>query len=202
MAENKKPRSNKPIKSWFITFPQSGEYTLAQFRELFEIWPVQYYKIVKELHEDGKPHIHMILQFKGTRTFSALLGRIKEKLPYDWKRIKLETLKSRDDAEIYLSKDCKEKIEGGQYVVREKKVKPIPSWIRECKEERETQYDRDISIARYRMAEAEYEMNRRFVQHMLIKGELDMVYPVWARRLEYAYGDPRLWCREKIFKKK
>lgn len=205
MAEDKKPRTNKPIKSWFITYPQSGDTTLESFLEHFSsVWAIQYYKLVKELHEDGNPHIHMILQFKGLRTFSALLGRIKERLPFDWKRIHLQTLKSKADADVYLGKDAKDKLEGGEFETKRKKVIPTPSWIVEAKskEERETQYDRDIAVARANQIEAEYIESQKFIRHILIKNALELVYPVWSNRLEYAYGDPRLWCREKILKKK
>lgn len=135
MAEDKKPRSNKPIKSWFITFPQSKDVSLQQFLDVFMVYPVQYYLLVKELHEDGNPHIHMIIQFKGKRTFSAMLGRVKEKFPNDWKRIQLATLRSKNDAYIYLGKDSKEKLEGGEFKDREKKERLMPLWLREISQE-------------------------------------------------------------------
>lgn len=201
MADDKKPRSNKPIKSWFLTFPQSGEVTLQQFLDCFSVFPLQFYKIVKELHEDGNPHLHCIIQFKGKRTFNAMKGRIQSVFPFDWKRIHMRPLGSKESADIYMSKDAKDKLEGGSYEAKAKRVIPTPSWISECKEEEVTQEDRDIQDVRLRQAEAEYENSMRFTRHMLIKGELDYVYPVWARQLQFTYGTVHR-CREKIVKKK
>lgn len=198
MAEDKKPRSNKPIKSWFITFPQSGDVSLSQFLDVFMVYPVQYYKLVKELHEDGNPHIHMILQFKGKRTFSAMLGRLKEKFPFDWKRIKIETLRSKTDADIYLSKDCKEKLEGGDYKEREKKVKPMPVWLeREFSDEgyyvelEETKMADDKYTHRYnRLREQDNSIKWCKLKHDLF---MTNEFPAWWLRY---------WCRGKILKKK
>lgn len=195
MAEDKKPRSNKPIKSWFITFPQSAEVTLSQFLDVFMVYPVQYYKLVKELHEDGNPHIHMILQFKGKRTFSAMLGRIKEKLPFDWKRIKIETLRSKTDADIYLSKDCKEKLEGGDFKEREKKVKPMPNWLREFTEEEEKKEDTQVVNDKFSQRAVRLREQDNSIKWCKLRHDIFMVneFPTWWLRYK---------CRGKIVKKK
>lgn len=131
MAEYKKPRTNKPIKNWFITFPQSRDVGLQTFLDIFMVYPIQYASLVKESHKDGNPHIHMILQFKGSRCFSAMMGRIQKELPNDWKRIQLATLRSKKDADIYIDKDAKEKLEYGEWT---QNVKKMPNWLRDMRE--------------------------------------------------------------------
>lgn len=138
MAEYKKnTRSNAPVKSWFITFPQSGEYTLQYILEQISSFPVQYAKLVKEAHQDGSPHMHIVVQYKTPHTKNAVLAQLKVKLPNDWKRIHLQSLGSKAMADIYLGKDPIEKLEQGEYIGKTKKVKPMPYWLRELPQEEE-----------------------------------------------------------------
>ncbi|QHB15531.1 AC1 [Insect-associated begomovirus 4] len=55
-------------KNYFLTFPKcslSKEEALQQILKLQTPTNKKYIKICKELHEDGEPHLHMLLQFEG-----------------------------------------------------------------------------------------------------------------------------------------
>lgn len=130
MAEYKKEtKSNKPIKSWFITFPQSREYTLQVMLEYISTFPVQYAKLVMESHQDGSPHMHIVVQYKTPHTKNAVLAIFKTKLPNDWKRIHIQSLGSKAMADIYLNKEAIDTLEYGTYVGKVKKEKKPPVWL-------------------------------------------------------------------------
>lgn len=185
MAESKKDtRSNKPIKSWFITFPQSGDYTLQNLVETFSVYEVQYSKVVKEFHQDGNPHLHLVIQFKTPHTKNALLGQIKKKFPNDWKRIHIQSLGSKHMADVYLGKDPAEVLETGEYIGKVKKPKVMPQWLIEASTERKSEEVKDYHFEKL---EVEYERGRRIARHMLLSRELEEVYPVWRRNLDMAH---------------
>lgn len=187
MAEHKKQtRSNKAIKAWFITFPQSGNTTLDSFVETFSVYEVQYSKVVRELHADGNPHLHLVIQFKGSHTKNALLGQVKKKFPDDWKRIHLQSLGSKHMADVYLGKDAQEVKESGVYMTKGKKERKRPDWIVEVVE-REDEFTRFKNMTEQRLLEAQYEREHKVMTSWLIKVGLDEVYPVWKRRLEFTY---------------
>lgn len=130
MAEYKKEtKSNKPIKSWFITFPQSREITLQSMLEHCSTFPLQYAKLVMESHQDGSPHMHIVAQYKTPHTKNAVLAIFKTKLPNDWKRIHIQSLGSKAMADIYLSKEAIDTLEFGTYVGKVKKEKRPPNWL-------------------------------------------------------------------------
>lgn len=133
----KDTRSNKPIKSWFITFPQSGDYTLQYVLEKFSAFKVQYAKLVKELHQDGNPHLHIVIQYATPHTKNAILAQLKVKFPDDWKRIHIQSLGSKSMADVYLAKDAVDTLEVGNYEGKKKKEKPMPYWIKEAMEKPE-----------------------------------------------------------------
>ncbi|QBI71942.1 replication-associated protein [Tobacco leaf curl Dominican Republic virus] len=55
-------------KNYFITYPQcllSKEETLEQLLKLQTPSKKKYIKIARELHDNGEPHLHVLLQFEG-----------------------------------------------------------------------------------------------------------------------------------------
>lgn len=130
----KDTRSNKPIKSWFITIPQSGDFTLTYVLEKLSVFQFNYAKLVKELHQDGNPHIHIVIQYKTPHTKNAIIAQLKVKFPFDWKRIHVQSLGSKSMADVYLGKDAQDTLETGTFETtgKQKKVRLMPAWIAEA----------------------------------------------------------------------
>nr|Q67620.1 RecName: Full=Replication-associated protein; Short=Rep; AltName: Full=Protein C1 [Tomato yellow leaf curl Sardinia virus-[Spain2]]AAA47955.1 C1 protein [Tomato yellow leaf curl Sardinia virus-[Spain2]]WEX97560.1 C1 protein [Tomato yellow leaf curl Sardinia virus] len=66
MAQPKRFQIN--AKHYFLTFPKcslSKEEALEQLLQLQTPTNKKYIKICRELHEDGQPHLHMLIQFEG-----------------------------------------------------------------------------------------------------------------------------------------
>lgn len=94
-------------KRAFLTYPQSGDLSLSSILDHAKsIADLQHYKIVKELHEDGSPHIHAILIY-----FNKLNLKNPRAFDVDGHHPKIEPVKSLKSALIYLDKDFIEKIE-------------------------------------------------------------------------------------------
>lgn len=116
-----KTRSSKPIKSWFITYPQSKNISKEMFRDCFmKVDDIEFYCISEELHEDGNPHLHGVIQFRGKHTMNALRARAKQEFPGEDKRIDYQSLGSinkRDGFDKYFEKAIS-KIEAGTFTPR------------------------------------------------------------------------------------
>ncbi|AFA26469.2 replication-associated protein [Pedilanthus leaf curl virus-[Cestrum nocturnum]] len=55
-------------KNYFLTYPQCSltkEEALSQFQNLSTPTNKKFIKICRELHEDGSPHLHVLIQFEG-----------------------------------------------------------------------------------------------------------------------------------------
>nr|AAU08299.1 replication-association protein [Tomato yellow leaf curl Sardinia virus] len=66
MAQPKRFQIN--AKHYFLTFPKcslSKEEALERLLQLQTPTNKKYIKICRELHEDGQPHLHMLIQFEG-----------------------------------------------------------------------------------------------------------------------------------------
>nr|CRI06249.1 replication associated protein [Tomato yellow leaf curl Sardinia virus] len=66
MAQPKRFQIN--AKHYFLTFPKCSltkEEALEQLLQLQTPTNKKYIKICRELHEDGQPHLHMLIQFEG-----------------------------------------------------------------------------------------------------------------------------------------
>nr|QEL50609.1 replication-associated protein [Cotton leaf curl Gezira virus] len=66
MAPNK--RFQIYAKNFFLTFPKCSltkEEALEQLQKISTASNKKYIKICRELHEDGQPHLHVLLQFEG-----------------------------------------------------------------------------------------------------------------------------------------
>jgi len=158
-------KNRNPIKQLFITFPQTEE-TREQFLE--NCPPSTYSLVCQEEHSlNGGFHLHCVLKLKKGLSFSKLVKWFKEKYPDDWKRIKIECVRSLDNSIDYCKKEDPNCLTTGKLDVRKRK----PVWtifdmneqkfnecIREVKEMRE----RDIRIERERYENSdEYELVKR-----------------------------------------
>nr|WRQ96236.1 AC4 protein [Squash leaf curl China virus] len=55
-------------KNYFLTYPKCSltkEEALSQLKTLESPTSKKFIKICRELHEDGSPHIHVLIQFEG-----------------------------------------------------------------------------------------------------------------------------------------
>nr|QIH45397.1 replication protein [Pouzolzia golden mosaic virus] len=55
-------------RNYFLTYPQcslSKEEALSQLQNLVTPTNKKYIKVCRELHEDGSPHLHVLIQFEG-----------------------------------------------------------------------------------------------------------------------------------------
>lgn len=50
-------------KAVFLTYPQCALSPNVVHQKLSELKPTRYINVVKELHEDGAPHLHVLIQF-------------------------------------------------------------------------------------------------------------------------------------------
>lgn len=167
----KTTRTNKAIKSWFLTYPQSRETTMEQFRDCFKnVYAMKYCRVVKELHKDGNPHLHAVIIFEKAHTLSALKARAKKHFPGEDERIQYKTLRSktREDFEIYFEKQI-DGIEEGKFELRDdtKRLLKIQNEIRkwdelcgrsESKEEVEERIQHELT--RDRIMRGRYERER------------------------------------------
>lgn len=99
---SKKPNRN-PMKQWFITFPQSGDMTREQYAELFP--ENTYIKVAQETHSDGNFHLHAVIILCSKLSKAKLLKHIRSKLPNDYKRIDIQSVRSVRHAITYLDKE-------------------------------------------------------------------------------------------------
>ncbi|QTJ62755.1 Replication associated protein [Tomato interveinal yellowing virus] len=66
MAPPKRFRIN--FKNYFLTFPKCSltkEEALSQLQNIQTPTNKKYIKVCRELHEDGEPHLHVLIQFEG-----------------------------------------------------------------------------------------------------------------------------------------
>jgi hypothetical protein len=66
IIEQKQKMFRLQTKEIFLTYSQSGalelEFLIDNLKEKLNTWTVKHYVLVKELHEDGNPHIHVYLK--------------------------------------------------------------------------------------------------------------------------------------------
>ncbi len=53
-------------KNLYLTYPQCDVTATVAMENLMKLWPstIKYAIIVTELHEDGTPHLHLLIQMK------------------------------------------------------------------------------------------------------------------------------------------
>nr|AGS46473.1 Rep protein [Tomato yellow leaf curl Kanchanaburi virus] len=107
-------------KNYFLTYPQcslSKEETLSQLKELQTPTSKKYIKICKELHEDGSPHLHVLIQFEGkfqckNNRFFDLVSPTRSAHFHP----NVQGAKSSSDVKSYLEKDG-DTIEWGEFQI-------------------------------------------------------------------------------------
>lgn len=108
--------NRNPIKQVFVTFPRSGEVTREQLGEAVMQLNPQYYKCVRETHEDGDPHLHMLLQLKQPKTKAFILKVFKEKYPDNNKSIDVKPVRSLSKTMEYIKKEDTNPLEYGEFI--------------------------------------------------------------------------------------
>lgn len=96
-------RNGNPIKQWFITFPKSGDMARKEFVEMFP--PSTWAGCCKEDHEDGTPHLHLLVRFIKGISKPKLKKWIEAKFPNDCKRIDYDPTKDWANTENYIQKE-------------------------------------------------------------------------------------------------
>ncbi|ADZ96661.1 C1 [Sweet potato leaf curl virus] len=113
-------RFNIKAKNYFLTYPQcslSKEETLQQLLQLQTPTNKKYIKICRELHEDGQPHLHVLLQFEGNyqctnQRFFDLVSPTRSAHFHP----NIQRAKSSSDVKSYVDKDG-DTLEWGEFQV-------------------------------------------------------------------------------------
>lgn len=108
--------SRNPVKKLFITFPQSGTVSAADFLKTLQHFPLSFYRVCTETHKDGQPHLHAAIEFKGKYSKAFVLKYMKTVYPEDWKRIHMEPVRSMPHALHYFEKEGLALLGMGPYV--------------------------------------------------------------------------------------
>nr|UXP86167.1 C1 [Soybean stay-green associated virus] len=107
-------------KNYFLTYPHcslSKEETLDQLQKLNTAVNKLYIKICRELHEDGSPHLHVLMQFEGkfvctNNRFFDLLSPTRSAHFHP----NIQGAKSSSDVKSYIDKDG-DTLEWGQFQI-------------------------------------------------------------------------------------
>nr|ACY79456.1 Rep [Sweet potato leaf curl virus] len=115
------PRSFKiNAKNYFLTYPKcslSKEEALTQLQNLNTPVNKKFIKICRELHEDGEPHLHVLLQFEGkfqckNQRFFDLVSPTRSAHFHP----NIQGAKSSSDVKSYVDKDG-DTIEWGEFQI-------------------------------------------------------------------------------------
>nr|CRI68489.1 Replication protein [Pepper huasteco yellow vein virus] len=107
-------------KNYFLTYPQcsiSKEEALAQIQNLSTPVNKKYIKICKEYHEDGQPHLHVLIQFEGkyqctNNRFFDLVSSTRSAHFHP----NIQGAKSSSDVKTYIDKDG-DTVEWGEFQI-------------------------------------------------------------------------------------
>nr|ACY79462.1 Rep [Sweet potato leaf curl virus] len=113
-------RFNIKAKNYFLTYPQCSltkEEALEQLLNLNTPTNKKFIKICRELHENGEPHLHVLLQFEGNyqctnQRFSDLVSPSRSSHFHP----NIQRAKSSSDVKSYVDKDG-DTIEWGEFQV-------------------------------------------------------------------------------------
>nr|ADZ96547.1 C1 [Sweet potato golden vein associated virus] len=113
-------RFNINAKNYFLTYPQcsiSKEEALAQIQNIPTAVNKKYIKICRELHEDGQPHLHVLLQFEGKFqcTNQRLFDLVSQTRSAHF-HPNIQRAKSSSDVKSYVDKDG-DTLEWGEFQV-------------------------------------------------------------------------------------
>jgi len=141
--------NRNPVCQWFITFPRWIEY--ADIKEFEKLSPKSKWGyVVKESHEDGGIHYHLMLKLNKGITKSKMLSYWTEKFPQDYKRIDIQPTKDFRAAHSYLQKEQLDVYEWGQGM-------KLPVWIQTIKD----LWDENKLERQVRMENEEMRQKRR-----------------------------------------
>nr|QWQ56304.1 replication associated protein [Sweet potato leaf curl virus] len=113
-------RFNINAKNYFLTYPQcsiSKEEALAQLQNIPTAVNKKFIKICRELHEDGQPHLHVLLQFEGK--FQCTNQRIFDLVSQTRSahfHPNIQRAKSSSDVKSYVDKDG-DTLEWGEFQI-------------------------------------------------------------------------------------
>lgn len=97
------PKSNNPRSQYFITIPQSGDLV----RDLSDkLPPTTYMLSAMEEHEDGSPHLHILIKLRSGLSKAKFLSYLKHKFPDDYKRIDVSIVQ-KDENMKYVEDYCR-----------------------------------------------------------------------------------------------
>ena len=122
-----------PLQKFFVTFPKSGLITKHEFLAICKEMKLAYYIACQETHEDGTPHIHVLLWLKSKKTKSRLLKFFKDKFPNDNKRIHVQSVRNFKATIEYCKKEDDQYLEspGGP----PRRAFKYPTWmVHQCKQ--------------------------------------------------------------------
>nr|ADZ96535.1 C1 [Sweet potato golden vein associated virus] len=113
-------RFNINAKNYFLTYPQcsiSKEEALAQIQNIPTAVNKKFIKICRELHEDGQPHLHVLLQFEGKFqcTNQRLFDLVSQTRSAHF-HPNIQRAKSSSDVKSYVDKDG-DTLEWGEFQV-------------------------------------------------------------------------------------
>ncbi|ADZ96505.1 C1 [Sweet potato leaf curl virus] len=113
-------RFNINAKNYFLTYPQcsiSKEEALAQIQNIPTAVNKKFIKICRELHEDGQPHLHVLLQFEGKFqcTNQRLFDLVSQTRSAHFHH-NIQRAKSSSDVKSYVDKDG-DTLEWGEFQV-------------------------------------------------------------------------------------
>ena len=106
-APNVNSNRNK-VKSWFLTYPHSGDTTPDGFIDLL-FTPrermIEGWSGCKETHENGEPHLHANVKLKHGISKANLLNRMRQIFPETYKRIDIRPTRQHYGKADYLFKE-------------------------------------------------------------------------------------------------
>nr|ADZ96577.1 C1 [Sweet potato golden vein associated virus] len=113
-------RFNINAKNYFLTYPQcsiSKEEALSQIQNIPTAVNKKFIKICRELHEDGQPHLHVLLQFEGKFqcTNQRLFDLVSQTRSAHF-HPNIQRAKSSSDVKSYVDKDG-DTLEWGEFQV-------------------------------------------------------------------------------------
>ncbi|AST47748.1 replication protein [Macroptilium golden yellow mosaic virus] len=107
-------------KNYFLTYPRCSlakEEVLVQIRDIQTSTNKKFIKIARELHEDGQPHIHVLIQFEGKFicTNQRLFDLVSPSRSAHF-HPNVQGAKSSSDVKSYIDKDG-DTLEWGQFQI-------------------------------------------------------------------------------------
>lgn len=97
--------NRNPVKQVFLTWPKTPITKDVLLKDLQKLFELKYCKIVQELHSDGTPHLHAVIQFANSYSCPRIIKKFKDDYPDDWKRLHVRPVKSLTHSIEYCDKD-------------------------------------------------------------------------------------------------